>query len=242
MMEELNRRFNEFGVYVERVNVMNVIIPKDLRIALSQATTYDVFLQNQVKFQENVKLRMMNDNNMTLQTLIRENQKKMLDLNNSLAMEEIFLEKFKVQSETNQQIQIITAQQKQQIKLIQAEAIKSQAERRAQKLAEQILAEAKAYAEAKTTQTNAKKLNLQQSAESRLKVAKLRSDGQIKEATAEENFANNLEMKRKHEQRMRKAGNLGKMMKNNKVVISGKNGQELLDYFRETGDMVDQLE
>ena len=42
-MAELNARFNSFGVYVEQVNVMNVIIPKDLRIALQQATAYDVF-------------------------------------------------------------------------------------------------------------------------------------------------------------------------------------------------------
>jgi hypothetical protein len=81
---------------------MNVIIPRDLRIALSQATTYDVFLQNQVKFQENVRLRMMNENNMTLRTLQRNNEKKMLELTNSLSMEEIFLEKFKVQSDTYQ--------------------------------------------------------------------------------------------------------------------------------------------
>ena len=33
-MADLNMRFNQFGVYIEQVNVMNVIIPKDLRIAL----------------------------------------------------------------------------------------------------------------------------------------------------------------------------------------------------------------
>jgi hypothetical protein len=50
-MSELNLRFNPYGVYIDQTNVSNVIIPKDLRIALSQATTYDVLLQNQVKFQ-----------------------------------------------------------------------------------------------------------------------------------------------------------------------------------------------
>ena len=44
-------RFNQYGVYVEQVNVMNVIIPRDLRNALQQATTYDVLLQQQVKYQ-----------------------------------------------------------------------------------------------------------------------------------------------------------------------------------------------
>ena len=34
MMAELNQRFNQYGVYIEQVTVMNVIVPKDLRIAL----------------------------------------------------------------------------------------------------------------------------------------------------------------------------------------------------------------
>lgn len=35
MIAELNERFNKFGVYVESVSVSNVIVPKDLRIALT---------------------------------------------------------------------------------------------------------------------------------------------------------------------------------------------------------------
>lgn len=45
LQNDLNIRFNEYGVYFEQVNVMNVIIPRDLRNALQQATTYDVLLQ-----------------------------------------------------------------------------------------------------------------------------------------------------------------------------------------------------
>jgi membrane protease subunit (stomatin/prohibitin family) len=50
MKEELNQRFNKYGVYIEVVNVMKVIMPKDLRVALMQTTAYDVHLQNQVKY------------------------------------------------------------------------------------------------------------------------------------------------------------------------------------------------
>ncbi len=35
MQENLNRKFNDFGVYIEHIDVMNVIIPKDLREALN---------------------------------------------------------------------------------------------------------------------------------------------------------------------------------------------------------------
>ena len=44
LMDDLNLRFNQFGVYIQQVNVMNVIIPSDLRNALQTATTFDVLL------------------------------------------------------------------------------------------------------------------------------------------------------------------------------------------------------
>ena len=34
MVEELNMRFNKYGVYIISCNIFNVIVPKDLRIAL----------------------------------------------------------------------------------------------------------------------------------------------------------------------------------------------------------------
>lgn len=73
LMDDLNRRFNQYGVYVELVNVMNVIIPMDLRHALQTATTYDVLLQQQVKYQENVIIRMLNENDKAMLTLKKEN-------------------------------------------------------------------------------------------------------------------------------------------------------------------------
>ncbi|CDW91625.1 UNKNOWN [Stylonychia lemnae] len=242
MMAELNNRFNQYGVYVEQVNVMNVIIPKDLRIALQQATAYDVFLQNQVRFQENVKLRLMNEENKKIQTLKRENQKKMLELNNHFIMEEISLQKFKVNTETDQQIRIIQATQNQEIKMIQAQVMKNLAEQRAKKQAEQILAEAKAYKAGKMIEVEARKLNLIESAKARLESAQQRLKGQLQEADAENDNQNNLQMKRKHEQRMKKTDNLRKLMKDKSIVIGGQTGENLLDYFKETGEMVDDYD
>jgi len=60
----------------------------------------------------------MNQEDKTLQTLKRENQKKILDLNHQLAMEEIFIEEEKVKAETVQKIAIVKAKEKQSIKLI----------------------------------------------------------------------------------------------------------------------------
>jgi hypothetical protein len=79
-------------------------------------------------------------------------------------------------------------------------------------------------------------------AATRLQVARYRQDGAIKEANAEETYANNLQAKRKHEQRLRKSQSLQSLMRDKKVIIGGKNGQELLDYFSETTDLVDSLD
>jgi hypothetical protein len=59
------------------------------------------------------------------------------------------------------------------------------------------------------------------------------------EADAENDNQNNLQMKRKHEQRMKKTDNLRELMKDNKIVIGGHSGEQLLDYFKETGELVD---
>eukprot|EP00347_Sterkiella_histriomuscorum_P009605 403340568 len=240
LVSDLNLRFNKYGVYVESSTIPNVIIPKDLRIALQQATTYDVFLQNQVKIQENLRLKMQNEENKTLLILKRENQKKLLELNNQLVMEEIYLQKFKVQCETEQQQKIIQANQIQSIKIIQAQAIKEQAEKRAKKQAEQMIAEALAYSEAKKIEATAKGINMASSAKARYEYARIRQVGVGAEADAEGQQSQNLQNKRQHEEKMSSISNMAKMMRENNIVIGGKTADELLSYFKDTQDIIEK--
>lgn len=44
LKDDLNSKFIHLGVYFEIVIIKNVVIPRDLRIALEQTTTYDVHL------------------------------------------------------------------------------------------------------------------------------------------------------------------------------------------------------
>jgi len=73
MKQELQKKFAPYGVVIEQVNIMNVILPRDLRIALMHTTNYDVFLQKQVKQQENRMLIINNSENKTLLRLKRDN-------------------------------------------------------------------------------------------------------------------------------------------------------------------------
>jgi membrane protease subunit (stomatin/prohibitin family) len=45
LLQELQNKFAEYGVVIEQVNIMNVILPRDLRINLQETTSYDVLLQ-----------------------------------------------------------------------------------------------------------------------------------------------------------------------------------------------------
>jgi regulator of protease activity HflC (stomatin/prohibitin superfamily) len=79
MISELNRRFNKYGVYFEAVFVSNIIVPKDLRTALSDTTKYDVKLQNEIKKQKN-KILVLNNNEEKALSMLKLNQTQEMSL------------------------------------------------------------------------------------------------------------------------------------------------------------------
>ena len=97
-----------------------------------------------------------------------------------------------------------------------------------------MIAEAKAYAQSKIILANAKALIMTETAKTRLTSASMSKDGFNKEAEAEVQFAQNLDGKRKHEERMVSVDNWVNIMKENKIIIGGKTGDELFSYFKET--------
>lgn len=83
-MTTLKDRFKEYGVVIEQVNIMNVIIPRDLRIALMATTNYDVYLQKQVKEQEFKMIRIVNTENKNLLKLKRDNMQELFKLQHDI--------------------------------------------------------------------------------------------------------------------------------------------------------------
>ena len=56
--QEMAEKFLPYGVVIEQVNIMFVVLPRQLRLFLWETTNYDVFLQKQQKAQENILLRL----------------------------------------------------------------------------------------------------------------------------------------------------------------------------------------
>jgi hypothetical protein len=68
---------------------MNVILPKDLRESLQNTTNYDVYLQKQVKHQENLLLTINNFENKKLLQIKRDNLQVLFALQHDKDVEEI---------------------------------------------------------------------------------------------------------------------------------------------------------
>jgi len=80
MLYDLNHKFSQFGVHFESVVIVNVFIPESLQKTLSDATKYDVMFENQKKKVENDKLKIVNDGNIQLTELSRDNYRKLQEL------------------------------------------------------------------------------------------------------------------------------------------------------------------
>lgn len=95
-------RFKEYGVVIEQVNIMNVIIPRDLRLALMATTNYDVYLQKQVKEQEYKMIKIVNSENKAILKLKRDNMQELFKLQHDIDVEEINLLNEDIKQETSQ--------------------------------------------------------------------------------------------------------------------------------------------
>lgn len=49
IVKDMNDKFNEFGVYIEHMVVMTVVVPEMLNRTLHQSTSFDVKIQNSIK-------------------------------------------------------------------------------------------------------------------------------------------------------------------------------------------------
>ena len=101
MMVQLQNKFNPYGVVIEQVNIMNVILPMDLRHDLMQTTTFDVWLQKQVRQQENRQLIINNNENKQCLRLKRDNMQTLMTFQHNQDVEEINLLQAEIEQETN---------------------------------------------------------------------------------------------------------------------------------------------
>jgi hypothetical protein len=234
----LKEKFSIYGVVIEQVNVMNVILPRDLRVCLMETTNYDVYLQKQVKWQENKLLIVCNNENKSILKLKRDNMQILFKLQHDFDVEEINALETQIRMETDQQIKKIDAMKTQSTKLIEAENQKHLAEIRSKKKATTLLKEAEAYDAQQRTLADAEVQIIKANAAARLEIASNKSQALEREAEAELNQSGNMEPMRRHTEKMELNHALQRLAENGNMIVSGKNGQNVLDFYNGAIDQI----
>jgi regulator of protease activity HflC (stomatin/prohibitin superfamily) len=75
MMDELNRKFSEYGITFEQCNVTDVKVNPQLMQALTEKTQLKFALKNHIKEQENKKLVLENEEQQNLTDLQRKQER-----------------------------------------------------------------------------------------------------------------------------------------------------------------------
>jgi vacuolar-type H+-ATPase subunit E/Vma4 len=122
----------------------------------------------------------------------------------------------------------------QSTKTIEASNIKTLAEIRANTKRTKLIKNAESFKEKQTLLANTEAEMIRANANARLSVAKDKSALLIKESVAEANAQENMNPMRKHAEKMKLNDALKTMSKNANIVLSGKNGQSLLDFYNNT--------
>lgn len=234
----MKEKFSIYGVVIEQVNVMNVILPRDLRVCLMETTNYDVYLQKQVKWQENKLLIVCNNENKSILKLKRDNMQILFKLQHDFDVEEINALETQIRMETDQQIKKIDAMKTQSTKLIEAENQKHLAEIRSKKKATTLLKEAEAYDAQQRTLADAEVQIIKANAAARLEIASNKSQALEREAEAELNQSGNMEPMRRHTEKMELNHALQRLAENGNMIVSGKNGQNVLDFYNGAIDQI----
>lgn len=122
--------------------------------------------------------------------------------------------------------------------MIEAENIKVTAEARARAVEATVIKEAEAFVIKQHIYADTQANILRENADARLQVAKDKSTALIKESQAEQQNSSKMEGLRRFTEKMALADSLSNISVGGKVIVSGKNGQKVLDYFNDTIDTI----
>jgi hypothetical protein len=111
IVDEMNEKFNEFGVFIENMVIMSVQIPSELRQVLHETTSFDVKLQNSLKKHQWTKLSEQNQENQKITKIKRENHATIVEKQHDREVAEINLELTKLQAESNQIVEVKGAEE-----------------------------------------------------------------------------------------------------------------------------------
>jgi hypothetical protein len=228
-MKELNKKFTTFGVKFSRLAVTDVKFAPSLQALLQSVTQFESLNKEEIKKQKHSMDEIENTRNRTITELEQRHRRLIQDAKATRTRVEINRSELEVQFSKEMAVQITHEKQKASVRKTEADSMLATSESTGSRNKEESLAVTKA----KESQT---KITVAQECESsifaakaRLAAAEAQRDALIIDAHAEAKASSSLRVMREHELRMAKMEVLQSMAANNKIVISGEQGDRLIN-------------
>jgi len=228
-LAELNKKFSRFGVDFTRMAIIDVRFKKTLQETLQKVTEYGSMIKEQNKKQKHMMDHIEFTRGQKVQELEQMNRRYIQAAQADRTRVEIDRERLQVDAVSRAEVACTKERQHASVAEAQATSLLYTTKAQGLKNQEEVLADVRARErQAKIKVAQQCKSSIYAST-ARRDAAKAEGEAVILDARAEEAAAASLKIMREHELRMAKMEVLQAMASNNKIVISGEQGDKLIN-------------
>ena len=231
MMEELNRKFQMYGIQFEQCNVTNVKVNPQMTQALQEKTRIQFELKNHAKEQENKKLKLENEESQALTDLQRRQEREMFELMQKIERAKVDKEQDELQADTQKEVKKVKAEE-------DASVAKTRAEGQQRIIVNEVKADTVTHVNKAKTAAQKLRINTDQqiavmdiNTQTDYQKAGARYAALTEECRAEEANLDAINAEREHKYQLAKAEAFENLSqgKNTKIVMSGSSGENLIN-------------
>jgi len=228
-LDELNRKFNLFGVDFQSAAITDVKFKPELQNTLQSTTEFKAKIGEEEKKHKNLMNQIDNQQTRDVVELDKQNIRSIQD--SKARRDRLLIDRDRIGTETKgrAEVAIEEANNYAVVRKVRAESEKNVAQTQGMQKLEEAVAVAGAKDKAARIQVDQETKTLIYESEQRLANSKNQADALIAEAQAEEKAAGPLKLKREYQLKMAQLEVLGGLAQNTNIVISGDMGDRLID-------------
>lgn len=226
---ELNKKFMPFGVSFQNLAITEVRFKKELQDTLQSTTEYKSKMDEQQKSQRHAMEKIQYQQKREMVDLDRTNERIIQNLQAERERVKIDREKERTAAVGRAEVAGVQAEQAAMVAEVRAESEKEVAKTRGLKAKEELIADAKALDQATRIKVKQECDTAVYESLQRVKASQDTAAALVVEAEAEAAAAASLKVRREHDLALAKMEVLQALAANSKMVISGDNGDRLIN-------------
>eukprot|EP00475_Leptophrys_vorax_P035463 TRINITY_DN58481_c0_g1_i1.p1 TRINITY_DN58481_c0_g1~~TRINITY_DN58481_c0_g1_i1.p1 ORF type:complete len:414 (+),score=124.05 TRINITY_DN58481_c0_g1_i1:92-1333(+) len=240
MLKELNHKFRNFGVNFTQCAITDVKFHGDLEKTLQATTQFDSQIKEEQKNNDFQLKKIAFQLDRDMNDLKRTNDRTLQNLEAARQRSLIERERSEIDANSHLKISVTKAEESAAVDITRAMSEKQVAQSQGKRGVEEMLAIAKSEAESLKIKVDQECETMVYESEKRVEAAKFLAEALRIEAESEGRAAKSLKVKREYELEMAKLEVLELLAKKGKIIISGSNGDKLINSLI-SGDNLDHF-